>query len=1041
MSDDDVSDQEDMDVSEIPSADGIMAPLPLPEGTESQALVPMRADGRVASAALEQLNSGTVSVYRGVSRTTGNGSSASPHTHFRLVPTLSTLGQTGAVVASSSSALPSAAQLPYPNVRAITAGNELAKFTSQLSNESVVSDGSLSLPAIHYDGSCSSSSANERVYVHESIISLLLRLHSRFNGNTDSYNSASTTPATTNTGTGDSITLNSFDDQVNKTASTASHSSTLTPEKVSESRIGDGTFWIGKVLDKLSRLDPRVRQCIQSTRMALWPPRTATTGSLADTSDELKEKEKKRKIRERQQRLLLEFANKQKQFMQQAMAEDMDTDQEASAATEGACASGVGETGEASDVGENNYTATEELLVEEYDCVICNQASASTAARPMCLVVLLQATSVLSHRRQYTTGSDAGLTLPVSDDDRLSLNKTDALSVEMDRRVENLRQHFSEPSWLLSLNIGYEGGVYVHTCGHYLHLDCHKQYLQSLRSQQRQQSLNVERGEYSCPLCRQLANSALPIATQLIHRKFPHRKSTTAVCALAGGANEAAHEIYTMFNREPPLSLHAGSNLMEAMGRVMEDMTNATYPRFRQITTTPSPASLFLFVQSIARTNLEIELLQRGDSITRSTVTASQLTGTGGSGCDGGIGVSGFGASSSPIPPGTSSASWNSPGLELRFSSSPTPGASTGGIGGGLTHTQPWSLLPKRSCLLPLLHVLATHSKILTVRPYSQLWSQISGLNSTLEGDPHGPASASASSAASASVSRCEKQVPLLVQDMSCLLLQMVLVLPLPLERRHFTCLIQRLFNVVAVQIAAQLTCQLGEKKRKLYKILTVSEWNLEALVSCVVGFLDSSHLYMEDEDEASRESKALNVEVDIQQPLYNMALHFLQIAALLQHHLFGDPLPSSHVSKTDYEEFIELSSYLNISYQPKFDASLNPRLVIRQWCHEFRVFLARSPLVARSLLLQHRPWKGPRLLVLPHSYDTLFQVRFFHGIIIYFCHRLHSFVIPQYYHHKSCPQCNSVPKEPSLCLVCGALVCLRENCCKEENMHEAVQV
>ena len=140
--------------------------------------------------------------------------------------------------------------------------------------------------------------------------------------------------------------------------------------------------------------------------------------------------------------------------------------------------------------------------------------------------------------------------------------------------------------------------------------------------------------------------------------------------------------------------------------------------------------------------------------------------------------------------------------------------------------------------MLPLLHVLATHSKILTVRAYSQLWSQISGLHLPMEGgDPHSPQAAS--------VSRCETDVPLLIQDVSCLLLQMILVLPLPLERRHFTCLIQRLFNVAAVQIAAQLTCQLGEKKRKLYKMLTASEWNLAALMSCVVGFLDDSHLYM----------------------------------------------------------------------------------------------------------------------------------------------------------------------------------------------------
>lgn len=70
-------------------------------------------------------------------------------------------------------------------------------------------------------------------------------------------------------------------------------------------------------------------------------------------------------------------------------------------------------------------------------------------------------------------------------------------------------------SWLISVNLGWEGGVHVQTCGHHLHLDCLKSYLESLRSQQRHQSLAVERGEYLCPLCRQLANSVLPLSPQL----------------------------------------------------------------------------------------------------------------------------------------------------------------------------------------------------------------------------------------------------------------------------------------------------------------------------------------------------------------------------------------------------------------------------------------------------------------------------------------------------------------------------------------------
>ena len=32
----------------------------------------------------------------------------------------------------------------------------------------------------------------------------------------------------------------------------------------------------------------------------------------------------------------------------------------------------------------------------------------------------------------------------------------------------------------MAVNIGWEGGVYAQSCGHYLHLDCHKSYIQAL---------------------------------------------------------------------------------------------------------------------------------------------------------------------------------------------------------------------------------------------------------------------------------------------------------------------------------------------------------------------------------------------------------------------------------------------------------------------------------------------------------------------------------------------------------------------------------
>lgn len=72
-----------------------------------------------------------------------------------------------------------------------------------------------------------------------------------------------------------------------------------------------------------------------------------------------------------------------------------------------------------------------------------------------------------------------------------------------------------------------------------------------------------------------------------------------------------------------------------------------------------------------------------------------------------------------------------------------------------------------------------------------------------------------------------------------------------------------------------------------------------------------------------------------------------------------------------------------------------------------------------KSRLLPTISWTGPRLLKLPHLYDDVFQ----------------------YYHGRPCHRCHGVPRETSVCLVCGTVVCLKENCCKTNGIYEAVQV
>lgn len=110
-----------------------------------------------------------------------------------------------------------------------------------------------------------------------------------------------------------------------------------------------------------------------------------------------------------------------------------------------------------------------------YDCVICGQSGPSTEDRPTGLVVLLQASSVLGHRCKSTEPKN----LPTSDEEHVY--PADTCGAANDVRLTLMQRFFKDSSCLQSVSIGWDGGVYVQTCGHTLHIDCHKSYMESLR--------------------------------------------------------------------------------------------------------------------------------------------------------------------------------------------------------------------------------------------------------------------------------------------------------------------------------------------------------------------------------------------------------------------------------------------------------------------------------------------------------------------------------------------------------------------------------
>lgn len=318
-----------------------------------------------------------------------------------------------------------------------------------------------------------SMSDTDFVQIDESILSLLLKLHSQLSGILDSFSLDEI----------EAKNVDAMDTSEIGASASSSNASQANKKNVNVSRIGDGPFFIGNLLKKIAKADEGCAQSINDIRQRLWPNQREKQAE--QRAKETKEKEERSKrARERQQKLMEEFANKQKRFMEQT-AEEMDY-----------CDY---------DEQENDEEMTRE---KEYVCIICNLTSPSTELNPMGLVVLIESSGVTGHRRKC----GEKFKLPLNDDESITLT-TERFATDCTHRNQLLTHQFGEESWFLTSNNSFESGIFVQSCGHYVHIVCHESYSSSLSSQ-RQQSLNVERGEFSCPVCRQLANAVLPLSPQ-----------------------------------------------------------------------------------------------------------------------------------------------------------------------------------------------------------------------------------------------------------------------------------------------------------------------------------------------------------------------------------------------------------------------------------------------------------------------------------------------------------------------------------------------
>ncbi|XP_019731364.1 E3 ubiquitin-protein ligase ubr3 [Hippocampus comes] len=668
---------------------------------------------------------------------------------------------------------------------------------------------------------------------------------------------------------------------------------------------GDGITAIERILTKAATRSCQIKRSIRDICGKVHPPVPPKKNSPTDKKAMDKE-ERRQRARERQQKLLAEFASRQKSFMETAM--DVESP----------------ETEAAMDLGTSEMMESEVL----YDCVICGQSGPSTEDRPAGLVVLLQASSVLGHRCK----SGEAKNLPTSDEEHIY--SADTCAVAHDVRLTLLQRFFKDSSCLQSVSIGWDGGVYVQTCGHTLHIDCHKSYMESLRNDQVLQGFSVDKGEFTCPLCRQFANSVLPCrpgrGSETGAWHSPANKKTSVLIKEV----EALQDNLGLFPTE--------SNLSKEMESVIKDIKNTTQKKYMDYGKNPgSPDNDFLFMYSLARTNLELELVHRGGNL-----------------CCGGA-----------------------------------------------------SAAAKRSCLNQLFHVLAMHMRLYSIDSAYNPWTKLTQLTQSRE--------------------TCRGFNRSVVYVLFVAIAHVLGLCPPLRPVEHFTCVVKMLYNLQFIQALAALSTKLRPEERQAWsssgaikKARANAETSFEALLGHVISELSKcNNLYavvVEDIMLSSSVWSPQSVEFSLQQ----YCLPFLRLACLLQHHLYGDDLTGC----LEQEEFSSLAACLGLAPAPSvasnpansascLEWAVSAFDLVTHWCAEVKGLSQVQTEQSLTLLVQDPQWAPPRLLQLPDNYNIIFQ----------------------YYHRKACAVCKKVPKDPALCLVCGAFVCLKGVCCKQQGICECV--
>lgn len=868
---------------------------------------------------------------------------------------------------------------------------------------------------------------------NESILSLLLRLHAKFSDKPASY-------------------------RYDRSRAELNCS-------IERSRIGDGIHFITIVLDLLCSSQATMKTKVHTLKTLLWPdeieihftdelskgdcdiemstklndlpttgiddgnkfdtPMTSSKCCKA-TNSTMTPNEKRLKAKEYQRKLMAEFANKQRAFMEkhessgELKAHGLPNDKlsiafvdnpsdepiNLSSRTEISDPNKMSDTeqptaadskltqknfGVESDVTKEGDTIKIDLMTKEDrelsnrlsdvgefknaispECCICGIGGPIDSINPLGHIVLLQSTSVFGHSHLRPKSERS---LPCDESEQSCLRE-ETYAKCLERRIDLLCEHFAESSWLDSINIGAEGGVHVQWCGHYLHTECHQSYMKTLDHDVRHEErlrTSIDSDYFLCPVCRKMANSVLPRLSD----SLPLEHSSVAVASTERLEDKIQLIASLLSSRSVPSQKELRSSAL-----FCAHLTKSTGPQHRLVRTTASMHSLSLFLTSIARINLEAEIIIRSK--------------------------------------------------------------------------YPWDN-KRQDCFRSLFQVLALNAQPLISDQwfsYDQTWSHLTGCVD--ERNKLG-------------VKAIKREVPLLLRDSIAMLLQFLFTISNQLVcKSNFTSVTKVVFNLTVVQSIALVLSYTKprflykhisgdntegyedfnpnstNKHEKLRRIIQLLFQNLNPLLdSNEEPLMGLNHIVRTRWNCLTQKSQSIELEsknsINDEHQLHHIetqiklaCLPFLRIAALIQHHLYQTEYPKlwqldeetigdidsinhdfEHLSRV-----LELNVYTSHSHQITLIDTLNwpvsfgsiGEKLIESWSNELKGFGAEYSIAARTLLIC-RPlaWLRPSLMQLPNSYDDIFM----------------------YYYRKKCNLCQQVPQDAAICLICGSPVHLLYPCCQ----------